>query len=86
MDNAATPSLMRLNQLPDLALDIRRARARPRDRLARCSIRSRFSLARELAAEVLEQVAAHQLVAQCHENAFLHFLAADGQAIRAGAA
>ena len=38
-----------------------------------------------LTAEVLEQVAAHQLVAQCHENAFFHLLAADRQAIGARA-
>ena len=38
-----------------------------------------------LPAEVLEQVAAHQLVAECHENAFFHLLAADGQAVGARA-
>ena len=42
-------------------------------------------LAHVLAAEVLEQVAAHQLVAQCHENAFFHLLAADRQAVGARA-
>jgi hypothetical protein len=38
-----------------------------------------------LTTEILEQVSAHQLVAQCHENAFFDFLAADRQAIGAGA-
>ena len=31
-----------------------------------------------LTAEVLEQVAAHQFVPKCHEDAFFHLLAADG--------
>ncbi|MEO7190602.1 MAG: hypothetical protein ABI051_06060 [Vicinamibacterales bacterium] len=37
-------------------------------------------------AEILEEVPAHQLVAQRHEDPLLHLLAADGQAIGARAA
>ena len=36
-----------------------------------------------LSTEVLEQIAAHQLVAKCHEDPFFHLLSADGQAIGA---
>ena len=45
-----------------------------------------IQLAHVLTAEVLEQIAAHQLIAQRHENSLLHLLAADGQAIGARAA
>lgn len=38
-------------------------------------------LAHVLSAEVLEQVSAHQLVAERHENPLLDLLAADRQAI-----
>ncbi len=45
-----------------------------------------IELAHVLAAEVLEQIPAHQFLAERNQNPLLHLLAADGQAIRAGAA
>jgi hypothetical protein len=40
-----------------------------------------IQLANVLAAEVLEQIAAHQLLAKCHQDALFHLLAADRQPI-----
>ncbi|HXW07775.1 MAG TPA: hypothetical protein VD833_21275 [Vicinamibacterales bacterium] len=45
-----------------------------------------IQLAYVLAAEVLEQVPVHQLLAERNENPVLDLLAADGQTVRAGAA
>jgi hypothetical protein len=45
-----------------------------------------IQLAHVFVAEVLEQVPAHQLLAERRENPLLHLLAADGQTVRAGAA
>ena len=45
-----------------------------------------MQLAHVLTTEILEQVAAHQLVAQGHEDPLFHLLAADGQPVAAGAA
>jgi hypothetical protein len=45
-----------------------------------------IQLAAVLAAEVLGQSAAHQLLAKGDENPLLDLLTADGQAVRAGAA
>jgi hypothetical protein len=42
-------------------------------------------LAHVLATEVLEQVPAHQLVAEGHQDTLFHLLAADRQAVRARA-
>lgn len=45
-----------------------------------------IQFANVLAAEILEQIAAHQLVAERDKNSFFNLLAAGGNAIRAGAA
>ena len=45
-----------------------------------------IQLANVLAAEVLEEIPAHQPVAESHEYSLFHLLAADGQAIGADAA
>ena len=84
IDSAEHAVLDRLNELPDFAFDRRELLATVRQTCAMLHPQP-IQLAHVLAAEVLEQVAAHQLVAQCHENAFFHLLAADGQAIGARA-
>jgi hypothetical protein len=46
----------------------------------------RIQLADVLAAEVFEEVAAHQLLAKSHQDSLFHLLATDRQTVRAGAA
>ena len=62
--------LDRLNKLPDFTFDARELPSTVRQTCAMFHPQA-VQLPHVLAAEVLEQVAAHQLVAQCHENAFL---------------
>jgi len=76
--------LDRLNELPNLALDTGELRTAVRQ--ARAVLHPQaIQLADVLSAEVLEEVPPHQLVAQRHQHAFFHLLAADGQAIGARA-
>ena len=73
-----------LNQFPDLPLDCRELLATVRQ-AGEVLHPQPIQLAHVLAAEVLEQVPAHQLVALRDDHAFFHLLAADGQAIGARA-
>ena len=83
MDSAETPSWKAW-------MNLRTSRStaasswRPCDRLARCS-HAQPVLAHVLAAEILEEVSAHQLVAQRSQDPLLHLLAVDRQAIGARA-
>jgi hypothetical protein len=62
MDSAGTPSLMGLNEFPNLALDRRELVATVRQ--ARTMFHPQaIQLPHVFTAEVLEQVSAHQLVA-----------------------
>jgi len=73
-----------LNELTDFSFDSRELGAGARQSRAMLHPQS-VQLAHVLSAEVLEEVPAHQLVAKCDEDPFLHLLTADGQAIGAGA-
>jgi hypothetical protein len=77
--------LNRLNELADLSFDPGKLGAGARESRAMVNPQP-IQLADVLAAEVLEQIAAHQLLAEGDEDAFLDLLAADGQAIGAAAA
>src|SRR5262245_46061287 len=79
IDSAETPSFYGLNELADFAFDGCELGSGARESRSMLHSQS-IQLAHVLEAEVLEQVPAHQLLAERDEHAFFHLLAADRQA------
>jgi hypothetical protein len=84
IETADTPSFDRLNTLPEFTFDGRELLAAVGNARAMFHPQT-IQLAYVLAAEVLEEITSHQLVAKRDQDALLHLLAADRQAIGARA-